>query len=300
MRHTLIRAAICAGVGCGGAALAAPPTPVPVTPMASAPKVDGDLAEWGKDGWIKIAVAPAIATEDRPKYGLAPEDANATGKLTALLKAGVADGQIFIAVRWPDETEDADYKGWEWNGIKYAEGKKRDDMLAVRFHHDGDFDRSMLSGKTYSVDLWLWSAGRSNALGLAEDWTHRFSTQLIEDAAEYAVKGVGTVYIKKIRDEGEPLYRIVRPPRQKEAARVESFVLNKAPSGSVADVAAKGKWAAKFWSLEMARKLDTGNADDLAFKPGSKVLGQLAIWNRGSDENKSVSEPLLFDFSAIK
>ena len=46
--------------------------------------------------------------------------------------------------------------------------------------------------------------------------------------------------------------------------------------------------------------MNTGNADDIAFKAGLKVIGQIAVFNRGSDENKSVSEPLLFDFSAAK
>jgi hypothetical protein len=280
--------------------MAADPVVVPVSMLATAPVVDGDLNDWGKDGWLKIPIVPAVAAADRTKYGLAPEDSNATGKLTVQLKAGVAEGRLFLALRWPDDTEDNEYKGWEWNGIRYVEGKKRDDMAAVRFHLKGDFDRSMLSAKTYDVDVWLWSAARSNPLGLAEDWAHHFSTGMTDSAAEYEVKGVGTVYIKKVRDDGDALYKNVRPPKQKSEAKLDSFTLNKTSAGSVADVSAKGKWAAKIWSLELSRKLDTGYADDVKFQAGGKILGQLAIWNRGSDEAKSVSEPLLFDFSAVK
>lgn len=57
---------------------------------------------------------------------------------------------------------------------------------------------------------------------------------------------------------------------------------------------------AKKWQLEFGRALVTGQADDVPFKPGEKLLGQMAVFNRGSAEHKSVSEPLLFDFSALK
>ena len=205
-----------------------------------------------------------------------------------------------MALRWPDDAADVDYKGWDWSGTKYVESNKRDDMIAMRYEMGGDFDRSMLGNKNYKVDLWLWSAARTNPAGLAEDWTHSISIKPIEDAAEYEVKGVGTVYIKKIRDAGNPIFKALRAPKEKAAQQAPSFELLTNASGSLADVRAKGVWKAGHWNLEFARKMNTGNADDIAFKPGLKVLGQVAVFNRGADENKSVSEPLLFDFSAVK
>ncbi|HEX5804492.1 MAG TPA: ethylbenzene dehydrogenase-related protein [Azospira sp.] len=282
------------------AVLAAPPQVVPVAAAAKAPAIDGELADWGRDGWIKVAVKPAVAPAERAKLGLGPEDRNQTGSITVEIKALAAGGRLFLAARWPDDAADTAYRGWEWSGARYSEGKARDDMFAVRWHLDGDFDRSMLSGSSYRVDLWLWSAGRSNPLGLAEDMRHEISTRAIEDAAEYAVQGVGTVYIKKHRDAGDPLYKTVRPPKTKGADRLDSFELNPKPAGGTADVQAKGVWKNGFWQLEMARKLDTGNADDRAFAAGEKVSGQIAVFNRASDEHKSVSEPLLFDFSAVR
>jgi hypothetical protein len=87
-------------------------------------------------------------------------------------------------------------------------------------------------------------------------------------------------------------------PKEKAGERLPSFELQKSPAGSIADVAAKGRWAAGKWSLEFSRKIDTGYADDAQFAAGRKLLGQIAVFNRGADENKSVSEPLLFDFAA--
>jgi hypothetical protein len=300
---TLRKATLAAAViflGTAPARGAEPAPVVPVQPLAKAPSVDGNLADWGSDGWVKVPIQPALSREDRAKYGLEGEDRNTTGKMTLQLKAGVAEGRLFVAARWPDDGADVDFKGWEWSGAKYVESKKRDDMFILRFHLDGDYDRSMLSGKSYRVDLWLWSAARTNPAGLAEDWTHAISGKPIDDAAEYEVKGIGTVYIKKYRDAGTPIYKILRPPKEKGADRVPSFEVAGNASGSVADVAAKGVWKGGFWHLELSRKLNTGNADDLAFKPGQKLQGQVAVFNHNSDENKSVSEPLLFDFSQVR
>ncbi len=52
--------------------------------------------------------------------------------------------------------------------------------------------------------------------------------------------------------------------------------------------------------MELSRLLETGHADDRAFRAGERVRFQLAVFNRGSDENKSVSEPLLLDLGALR
>lgn len=280
-------------------AAAAEPQVLKVAVLGEAPAVDGNLADWGKDGWIKVAVKPAVDKADRARLGLEGEDRNYAGSLTVQLKLGVAKGRFYLAARWPDNAADTEHKGWEWSGGRYVEGKKREDMFAVRLHLDGDYDRSMLAAKTYRVDTWLWSSARSDPLGLAEDMQQSISPREIENAAEYAVEGVGMVYIKKQRDAGSPLYKIVRPPREKTVDSLPSIELAANPAGSVADVAARGVWKAGYWNLEMSRALVTGNADDAAFKPGLKLLGQIAVFNRSSDEHKSISEPLLFDFGAI-
>jgi hypothetical protein len=298
LRHQMV--AVVCSLSAGVALAEAPPQVLPVLALPAAATVDGDLKEWGKDGWIKIAIKPALEKSDRAKYGLEGESRNYTGSITVMLKAGSAQGRLFLAVRWPDDSPDADYKGWEWTGTKYAEGKKRDDMFAVRFHLDGDYDRSMLAGKNYRADVWLWSAARTNPGGYAEDMVHVISGKPIENAAEYETVDSGTLYIKKNRDAGNPMYKATRPPKAKEAERLASFELLNGASGSIADVTAKGVWKDGYWNLEFARKLDTGNADDAIFKPGKKILGQIAVFNHSSDEHKSISEPLLFDFSPIK
>lgn len=287
-------------LGVSFAALAQQPLLIPVTSLGAAPKVDGDLAEWGNAGWTKVAISPALEKADRAKYGLDPnDDKNQTGSLTVQLKAGVAGDRFYIALKYPDSSEDTSARQWEWRGEKYVEGKQREDMAALRFHMSGDFDRSMLSTKDYKVDVWLWSAARTNPSGLAEDMSHHVTTKMLESAAEYESPDKKTIYIKKLRDAGNPPYKLLPKPRENKGDKLPSFELGTS-SGSAADVAAKGRWKAGHWQLEFARALNTGNADDVVFKPGQKVTGQIAIFNQGYAEHKSVSEPLQFDFSAVK
>lgn len=276
-----------------------PPT-IPVSSLPAAPKIDGELAEWGGSGWVKVPVKPALEREERAKFGLDPAgERNTTGSLEVEMKAGVAGGRLYVAVRYPDDAADTLYKEWAWRGSKYQRENQLDDLFALRFHMSGDFDRSMLTTKEYKVDVWLWSAARTNPSGIAEDMTHFVTTKMQESAAEYQMKDGPVVYILKRRDEGKAPYEVTSRPRDKTEERLPSFEL-KAAEGSVADVAAKGVWKGGKWQLEFGRALDTGNGDDVVFKPGSRVTGQIAVFNRNSSEHKSVSEPLIFDFSAVK
>ncbi|WP_246265687.1 ethylbenzene dehydrogenase-related protein [Aromatoleum diolicum] len=282
------------------AVLAQAPLSVPVSNLASAPKVDGELAEWGGDGWVKVPVKPALEREERAKYGLDPAgERNTTGSLTVEMKAGVAGGRLYIAVRYPDDAADTQHKEWGWRGEKYQRENQLEDMFAVRFHLAGDFDRTMLSTKDYKVDVWLWSAARTNPAGVAEDMTHHVTTKVQESAAEYQIKDGPVVFISKRRDEGSAPYEMLPRPKENKGDKLPSFALGKA-AGSAADVAAKGVWKAGRWHLEFSRALSTGNADDAPFKPGDRITGQIAVFNKAAAEHKSVSEPLLFDFAAVK
>jgi len=287
-------------LGVATAALGQQPLLIPVASLSAVPKVDGDVSEWGGAGWTKVPVGPALEKADRAKYGLDPEgDKNLTGSLAVQMKAAVVGTRFFIALKYPDSSEDANAKVWEWRGDRYVEGKQREDMLAVRFHLSGDFDRSMLSNKDYKVDTWLWSASRTNPSGVAEDTVHHVTTSMLDSAAEYESPDKKTIYIKKSRDAGAAPFKLLPRPKENKGDKLPFFELT-ASSGSAADVAAKGRWKAGYWQLEFGRALHTGNADDAPFKPGQKILGQIAVFNQGYAEHKSVSEPLLFDFSAVK
>jgi ethylbenzene dehydrogenase len=288
-----------------GAAAAADPPPerIPVAKLARAPVVDGSLAEWQGQPWTSVRVKPAATAAERRKFGLDDADGNRVGTIDVQLKAGVFGDAIYFAVRWADDTADADYRPWEWNGERYVRSERFDDTFAIRFDWKGGFDRSMLVDANYEVDVWLWSAGRSNPSGYAEDMRHAVSTRESDEgkAAEYTLPHGRTIYIRKLRDEGTPPpYKYINAPAKFEGNRVPSVVPLAGISGSVADVRAVGVWSAGHWNVEFARKLDTSHGDDRSFAAGQRVIGQIAVSNRAEKENKSVSEPFVFEVPSAR
>lgn len=293
MKILALRLLVLGGIFFASCALAQPPDgtiTIPVRLLAVAPVVDGNVGEWGATAWTRIKIQPA---DDKV-------EAKAVGDSEVEMAAGVHGGTFYVAARWPDAQADVTYRPWRVVGGKYKRADDRDDAIAVRFHMDGDYDKCMITDKSYKVDVWLWSAGRSNLAGFADDLYYIISSKSIEDAAEHKTAAGGTVYIKKMRDEGTPGWENSRAPKEVAAPELPGVALAANPSGSIVDVAAKGRWADGKWLVEMSRKMTTGHDDDVVFAPGAKIIGAIAVFNRSHSENKSVSGTLVFDFSQVK
>ncbi len=253
-----------------------------VIPSDAAPIIDGALDDWDPALFSTISVTPAVKDDDQNLIG----DANIEVAMT------LVNDRIYMAFRWPDSTESDLFRPWEWKVSKYKRGKQRDDMLAVRFSLSDAYDRSMLAPVNYEVDLWLWSAGRSNFIGFADDYLHTIGTRYIEDAAEYEIPTGETIYIDRQLDAGTVGYDTSKPDlTTKTEQKVGSISANAASQGSVADVQAKGIWSEGFWTVELTRLLDTGNDDDRALTTESPIITQFAIFDNINAEHKSVSEP---------
>lgn len=282
--HSLLAIAL---LGLGPSAFAV--TTVPVVALDTPPVVDGDLSEWPGD-WQTIAIQPALEGDSK----------NRTGELVVQLKVGVVEERIFFAARWPDSAPDTAYKPWEWKKKKYKRAKDRDDMFAVRFDLAGDFNTCMIEDADYQVDVWLWSAGRSNQKGYANDMWHLITQKVLENAAEFDTPSGKKVYIKKSADAGMPGFENNKPKRRNkfEGDVLSGIELTRGPKGSIADVAAKGVWKDGFWHLELSRLLHTGHDDDVTLAGIDTKRGQIAVFNKGFAEHKSVSEELLFSFPA--
>jgi hypothetical protein len=262
---------------------------ITITRLASPPSVDGELGEWG-DSWQSVHLKPAKDGDNK----------NFTGELDVELQVGVAGDEIFFAARWPDAKAHTDYKPWKWKKSKYKRGKQRDDMFALRFDMGGDFNTCMIEDADYKVDVWLWSAGRSNEMGYATDMWQQISLSPIEDAAEYDTPSGQVVYIKKSADDGVPGFKNNKPNRKKnQGDRLPGVLMTAGATGSLADVTAKGVWKDGFWTLELKRKLDTGHIDDVVLAGIGSIKGQVAFFNKGYAEHKSVSGELSFDFSGL-
>lgn len=263
------------------------PRQLEVAALDFEPQIDGDLSEWRLLEPYLIRITPAIDDDSK----------NRTGTIEVEFWCGVIGDRLHVAARWPDDAPDTDFRPWEWRNNKYRRSKVRDDMFALRFAMAGEYNRSMIADANYVVDVWVWSAGRSNKIGKASDYKHSISLDLIEDVAEYQTEAGNTVYIDRDKDEGYIGYRSLKPGKDKTVHRVPSIDADQPASGSIADVTAKGVWRNGYWELEMQRLLDTGHADDARLFAGLEILGQIAVFNKIGSKHKSISEPLLFRFA---
>ncbi|MEQ8281100.1 MAG: ethylbenzene dehydrogenase-related protein [Deltaproteobacteria bacterium] len=214
------------------------------------------------------------------------------GATTAVeLRAVHTDSHIYLLATWQDGTCDAqEHKPWVWNEEtgSYEVGPEREDMFSVAFELEGPFDGNMLSGQEAVWDVWHWKATRTNPVGYAMDRSHRYTRHRPEGKAnEFLVEsGGGHIWIARPEDDGATVERKQPAPDSREDDRVPQYLLG-TPTGSAADVRAKGSCTAGRWTLELGRQLDTGHPDDTAFHTGRSFRFAVATHDRTGEMDKA-------------
>lgn len=266
---------------------ASPAQTIPVETLNQAPAVDGNSADW-----------PGVAPHRIALHKSNPD--GATNVAEVALRVGTHADRIYVHLEWPDSTQDLVHKPWTWDDQKnkYVKGPQREDRLAMHFSHDPAYTTDWRSGKTFSADTWHWKASRSNPLGLAHDKSLRISTDKLLRAHKMPLPDGSAIYISRPSDSGDKLYKTTRYRRFVEPL-MPKYLLNAEAAGSVADVKAEGIWKDGVWHLEMSRKLNTGNADDVALPGASgQVSVGLAIFDHSENDDHAISKTLTLSFSA--
>ena len=192
------------------------------------------------------------------------------------------DTHIYFLASWEDSTESISHKTWIWNAKKkgYEQGPDREDMFVLAFENTGVFTADMLSGDEGVWDVWHWKAHRTNPQGYAMDKTHRYTREKPEGKAKfYTAKNGETIWIARPEDAGDTVEKQQAAPATFQGDRVPQYEPG-IPSGSTADLRAKGEWADSRWTLEHGRRLDTGNADDTPFNPSRSYKMALATFDQ--------------------
>lgn len=230
--------------------------------------------------------------------GVMPKTRGTSSMVT--VRAAYTETQIYFLVQWTDATKsDAGHKTWVWDADRtaYVEDSDREDALSVAFEHTGPFTANMLSGDEAVWDVWHWKAFRTNPQGCAMDRTHRFfRTQPAVKANKHTVKDDGDVWIARPEDAGDTVEKKQGAPAAHQADRVPQY-LHGQPTGSAADVQAKGAWADGRWTVELARALNTGHADDTAFDPSRAYKMAVGVHNDTGDMDKASG---IIEFSFAK
>lgn len=255
-----------------------------VTPLKSAPTLDGSDSDWSA-----VSAATLPLKNDKPDGRSNVESIS--------IKAGVFGDKVYFLLQWKDDSEDNQHKPYTWDAAKnkYIKGTQQEDRVALQFVMSGDYDVNWLSGNTFTADTWHWKAARSNPAGIAQDKR----TIIGKVAAKKAFKGTAadgsTIYIKRPSDAGDKLYKTQRY-KKKESDVMPKYIVNKNPTGSIADVKAKAIWGNGMWTLELSRKLNTGNSDDVVFQSGRALKGGIAVFNHSGNDDHNHSETINFQF----
>lgn len=254
------------------------PIDIVAASVEKAPALDGvaDDDAWKSAAEVKITLWK-------------PHDPN--DKKEALLRACRTAGEIHILLVWKDDTKDVRHNPFVWSKEKgaYEEIELPEDVASLGFELEGEFDADMLAGKESRWDVWHWKAARTNPVGCAMDKSHQYSRSNLGGKSKKFMGNDGKpVWIARPEDEGRSATKRVDKPARHEGDEVAQFVAQE-PDGSAADVRAKGAWKDKTWTLELSRKLRTGQKDDTQFEAGKSYGFTLAIFDHEEHMDHSVA-----------
>ncbi|MDK1030876.1 MAG: ethylbenzene dehydrogenase-related protein [Planctomycetia bacterium] len=249
------------------------------------PTIDGKMdALWRTAKPVTVVVREALGG-DHPK--------------PVVLRALHTDDTFYMLAQWPDTTKSDMRDPYVWNPDtnRYDRPSKPDDQFAIEFPIKGDFAISMMTVmREFTADVWHWKAGRGNPAGWADDKSHVISQSPVPNAKEHRLHGGRSVYIARLMDAGTPSYKKIPAPTSRQGDVVNSFAHGDAPTGSLADVRAKGLHDGKGWTLEISRKFNTGHPDDAVIDPARDNFCAIAVLNDELYEEHSVSSLITLRF----
>ncbi|MEE8550939.1 MAG: ethylbenzene dehydrogenase-related protein [Gemmatimonadota bacterium] len=246
--------------------------------VTQAPTLDGK----GEDEVWKVSMPLEVIAERT----LPP---NEGASVPVTIQSVHTDTDVYFLVSWEDSTESVSHKTWVWNaeGGVYEQGDDREDMLALAFEHTGPFNADMLDGIEAVWDVWHWKAFRTNPQGYATDKTHHYTpSKPLGKAKSHTAASDEEIWIARPEDAGDSVEKKRKAPTAFSGQRIAQYGPG-TPTGSAADVRAKGSWAKGRWTLELSRRLNTGHTDDTAFDLGQSYRMAVAAFDRTGDMDKA-------------
>jgi len=188
---------------------------IPATWVAQAGiTLDGKAVEpnWGKTEEISVPL----------NYG----DAR-----NAYVQALYTDDDVYIKVRWRDDTEDRQHHPWVWNEEvqEFVAGNQVEDSLILSFEAHCEWTPSFLSGYGFDFDGWQWLAARSDPLGQAVDIEGNVKTGYPRKPPYeiYNSRNTEQLWNVKFIDYGDDSLRIVQTAQGKEFMHAPWYELDR-------------------------------------------------------------------------
>lgn len=258
--------------------------------VSKMPAIDGKA---GDDAWkqakeleVKIAVPSEL---DNPK--------------SSITVKAVHDGEsVAFLLVWRDKTESVEHEPFEWDAAKkeyvVKDETPLEDMVSLAFPIQGTFSFDMLAGHESKWDVWEWQACRANN-GYGRDKHHIYAKSRPSGpgikAKKFTDRNETPTFIARPEDAGTPPFKKVEAPSENKGPKVPQYV-PATPTGSGADLAAKGTYADGQWTVEIKRKLKTGNADDAAFDVSKPVEFAIGVFDQTEGSDHEVSKKIVLKF----
>lgn len=213
---------------------------------------------------LALPVIDGIASEEFWQQATGVTVHDPVAKVDIQLKAAHDGENIYLLAEFPDPDESRLHRALIWKPEQntYQNGPTREDALVLKWsmssHESG---LTLKEDRPYRADIWYWKADRTDHAGYADDKMQHYTTTR-DKKAKLLISNSGKVfYLQRAGDQGTSAYK---PKLQTEysedlVAKYERLI----PTGSRADVRAKGHWQDGRWVIEFARKLETGHNDDL-------------------------------------
>jgi len=203
------------------------------------------------------------------------------------------EARIYIKASYSDPTESRTHKTgiWDPEAGLYNYGTDREDTLLLKWNMDDNKgDLSISSDVPYRADIWYWKAYRTDPMGYADDKSHVYSYERLKKSKKRISKKGNRFFLVRRGDKGQSAY--------KPSIHITHFsdevssYSHRKPSGSRADVKAKGHWSRNKWTIEFSRALDTGFTDDVRFKTNRQYqLGVSRYEISGTREIENSNNP---------
>ena len=186
------------------------------------------------------------------------------------------------------------HKSWIWDSTNnlYVQGNDREDAFVFKWNLESrPIDLRLSSDDIYSADVWSWKACRTDPFGYADDIIQIVGTRDVKYSMKLPSRSGKDRYLLRKADSGTSAYKS-NLPVDYAGYRVHRFA-NVIPTGSRADIRAKGVWNDGIWTIEFSRELQTGNEDDVAFDTKkSYEFGVSRYQIAARKANPKLSQPL--------
>jgi len=245
----------------------------------------------------KVSEAPVIDGIDNEKLWQNAAQLVTRDPLAGIdiyLKAVYTDKEIFFLVRFPDPDESRTHKSWQWDTKRnlYDLGKDREDTFIFKWNMESaPVDLSIYADNNYTADIWYWKANRTDPSGYADDKSHVFNSIASRNATGVTSRTGKTRYLLRLEDKGTSAYKSQIETVYK--GEIMPRYKNRKPTSSRADVRARGIWQDGWWTIELARALDTGFEDDIQFSPSKSFeFGVSRYEIAGREPDPKSNQPL--------